>query len=80
MIWAITAVLAVVIWVIVRELIVWLGLESWLLMDCGGRFLTSSGAWSAQVGDALVFGSKRAALDAGIGTPVRVTRALLTPG
>jgi len=80
MIWAITAVLAVVIWLIIREMVVWLGLESWLLMDFGGRFLTSSGAWSAQVADAQVFGSKRAALEAGIGTPVRVTRAILTPG
>ena len=79
MTWVIGMTGAVVLWVVIDELSIWLGLQHWVLMDRGGRFLTSSDAWSPDLSRASVFRSRDDALRVGRGTPVRLTKALLTP-
>lgn len=79
MTWAIGVTGAAVLWVLIDEVSIWLGLQHWVLMDRGGRFLTSSGAWSSDLSRASVYRSRDHALQLGQGTPVRLTKALLTP-
>lgn len=79
MTWAIGVISALAVWLVIEEVSIWLGLQHWVLMDRGGRFLTSSGAWSSDLSRASVYRSRDHALQLGRGTPVRLTKALLTP-